>query len=138
MANIEGAEICEPQEYFSGFLARVWESDIQHDEIYTLMMKLDGVDVAARWPVMVRNVCSGERLISAVHLALLDVDLNPRTERILGMYSGVFEHDKGSLGFVDLASGVGYEITQSYLKDNEEDDEDDDSLVDADQRSLSG
>ncbi len=130
MAFIEGADFCGLQEYFSGFDLRVLESDITKDELYTLMLRLDAHDKAARWPIRMIDVREQNAGFIAIRYALLDDDLNPRTERIQAVSNGILQGEQGSLDFKDPNTQVAYEVTQAYLKDYF-DDQFGDCLLDA-------
>jgi hypothetical protein len=120
MPYLEETNFCAIQEYTKGFFSRVLETSVQLDEIYTLMMRLDKDERAAHSPIRMIDA-RAKTGMSVVRFALLDKDLNPRTERVQAMVDGLIIDNEGSLTVYDSSKNIGYIAKQAYLKDYNDD-----------------
>ncbi len=116
MAFLEISDFCELEEYRNNIHRRAVESELQVDEIYTLMMQLeDSKNQAAKQVVMIEKVSRDCGLV-AVRFAFLDEDLNAEDSVVEKMSDGLIEgFDEGV--FVDLDADRVFNVKQGYLRD---------------------
>ncbi len=116
MAFLEIPDFCELEEYRNNIHRRAVESELQVDEIYTLMMQLeDSKNQAAKQVVMIEKVSRNCGLV-AVRFSFLDEDLKPEDSVLEKMSNGFIESfDEGI--FVDLDENKEFNVKQGYFRD---------------------
>lgn len=120
MAYLESGIFCSASEYENGLAGRVNDAELERDEIYTLVMRLDSEKREAS-KMAVRTIEVNQKLgLAVVKLAFLNEELEPTREAQETVADGLI-HKLSNTVIVEIQTQAQYAITQAYFKDYFED-----------------
>jgi hypothetical protein len=136
MAFLETGIFCAAEEYARGLSHRVNETQLQTNDLYTMLLRLDSEEKAAA-KLAVRPLEIASKMgFAVVRFTFLDPNLNPTYETKETVANGLIAKVQGVV-VTNAYTGEKFAVNQAYFKDYF-DDQFGNTLAESDALSLVG